>query len=197
MERVWRELSKRAPPDLASRLEEHERRLMKLLGLLNEDVSIADQACAAFFISVAWTIWNPSERAVWTRADAEKQATRWEDAAMLLREVATEPMFPERRVAAAELADFLQKHADSLKERGHLANLGPRIEPFVLGRSSGSRGAGDDKIRGYTRAIAASARRIFGSYSYRTVARVATIALEPEKEISAKSVENWCGDLRK
>ena len=195
MKAVWRELCRRKPPEVASKLKEHERRLMKYLGLMSEDVPVHEQACAAFFISVAWTIWNPSGRAVWTKADTEKQATRWEDAAALLRWVATEPMFPERHVAAAELADFCQKHADSLRERGCLANLDQQIEPFVLGRSSGLRG--DDEVRGYTRAIAADACRIFGSYSYRIVATVATVALEPEKEVSPKSVENWCSDLQK
>jgi len=165
------------------------------LGLLNEDAS--EQACAAFFISVAWTIWNPSGRLVWTKADAEKQATELEGAAAWSRWFATEPMFAEHHAAATEMADVFQKHAISLRERGYLANLEREVEPYVLGRSSGLRGPGDDKIRGYTRAIAADAHRIFGSWLYGTVATVATVALEPDKEVSPKSVENWCSDLQK
>jgi len=193
MKDVWRRLCKKAPREVE--LKEHERRLLKLLGLLNEDAS--EQACAAFFISVAWTIWNPSGRLVWTKADAEKQATELEGAAAWSRWFATEPMFAEHHAAATEMADVFQKHAISLRERGYLANLEREVEPYVLGRSSGLRGPGDDKIRGYTRAIAADAHRIFGSWLYGTVATVATVALEPDKEVSPKSVENWCSDLQK
>ena len=193
MKDVWRRLSKKAPREVE--LKEHERRLLKLLGLLNEDAS--EQACAAFFISVAWTIWNPSGRLVWTKADAEKQATELEGAAAWSRWFATEPMFAEHHAAATEMADVFQKHAISLQERAYFANLDQQVEPYVLGRSSGLRGPGDDKIRGYTRAIAADAHRIFGSWLYGTVATVATVALEPDKEVSPKSVENWCSDLQK
>jgi hypothetical protein len=194
MKAVWPELRKRAPSDVASKLKEHERRL---LGLLNEDVSVPEQACAAFFISVARTIWNPGGRAVWTKAEAKKQAVRWEDAAALCRYIASEPMFPEHQVAAKEMADFFQTHANSLRGRGYLANLDQQIEPFVLGRSSHSPGyrggGGDDQVRGYTRAIAADAERIFGSFLYGTVATVVSVALQ--KKVSAKSVENWCVGL--
>ena len=197
MKAVWAELRKRTPRDIASKLKEHERRLLKLLGLLDEDVSVPEQACAAFFISAAWTIWNPSGRLVWTKAQAKKQAVRWEDAAALCRYIASEPMFPERQVAAKEMADFLQTHADSLRERAYQADLDQQIEPFVLGRSSHSPGyrggGGDDQVRGYTRAIAADAERIFGSFLCGTVATVVSVALQ--KKVSAKNVENWCVGL--
>jgi hypothetical protein len=193
MKGVWRELRKRAPCDrdeVGRRLKPHEQILMKYLGLLNEDVSPADQACAAFIISVTRTIWNPSGTLVWTKAVAKEDAARWEDAATLCRWIASEPMFPQQHVAAKQMADFLQTHADSLKdpERACLANLDPQqIEPFRLDRSSRLRG--DDKIRGYTRAIAADAHRIFGSYLYGTVATVVSVALQTE--VTRKDVGNW------
>jgi hypothetical protein len=197
MKRVWPVLRKRAPHEVASRLEEHERRLMESLGLLNEGVSAADQACAAFVISVARTIWNPSGRLVWTKAEMKKQADIWKEAAAVCRWVANEPMFPEHHIAATEMADFFQTHADSLWEHGHLANLDQQIEPFVLERSSHSPGhrggGGDDHVRGYTRAIAADAHRIFGKFMYGTVAMVTSVALQ--ENIDRKNVENWCKEL--
>jgi hypothetical protein len=195
MKAVWRALRAKAPREVASKLKEHERCLMKLLGLLNEDVSVADQACAAFIISVARTIWNPSVTFVWTKAQAKKDATRWEDAAALCRWVASEPMFPKRHVAAKEMADFFQENADSLKdpERACLANLDPQqIKPFVLDRSNLSRGV-DDRVRGYTRAIAADAHRIFGSFLRGSVATVVSVALQTE--VTRQNVDNWCAAL--
>jgi hypothetical protein len=119
------------------------------------------------------------------------QPTQWEDAAALCRWVANEPMFPEHKVAATEMTNFFQNNAISLRERGYLANLDRQVESYVLGRSSGLRG--DDEVRGRTRAIAADAHRIFGSWLYGTVATVATVALG--KKVSPKSVENWCDGL--
>jgi hypothetical protein len=184
-----------APPDVATRLKEHERCLMKLLSLLSEDVSVADQACAAFIISVTRTIWNPSVTFVWTKGEAKKDAARWEDAAALCRWIASEPMFPKRHVAAKEMADFFQENADSLKdpERACFANLDPRqIEPFVLDRSNRVRGV-DNRVRGYTRAIAADAHRIFGSFLRGSMATIVSIALQTE--VTRKDVDNWCADL--
>jgi hypothetical protein len=196
MNTVWRELRKRAPNDLGSKLTEDERddlhSLMESADLLEQDVLGPDKACVAFFMSIAWIVWNPSERHVGTRAQADEQASQLETAADCCRWVAGEPMFAKHRVAAAEMATFFQNHAVSLKNQGYLANLDPQIKPYVLNRSSGSRG--DDKIRGYTRAIAVIVCRIFGSFSYGTVATVATVALE--EDIDQKSVENWCKDLR-
>jgi hypothetical protein len=188
MEAVWRELRKRAPPDLASKLQEHERRLMKLLGLLSKDVSVADQACAAFVISVARTIWNPGGRLVWTKAEAKKKALQLEEAAAWCRWFATDPMFAEDQVAAAKMVDVIQKHAISMRERGHPANFDQQIKPFVLERSSGLRG--DDKIRGYTRAIAADARRLFGEVMYGTLATIMSVALQ--QDIDERRVQDWC-----
>lgn len=193
MRAVWGRLRARPSHDVDSKLEELERSLMEFSGLLNEDVSVplSDQACAAFFISVAWRIGSPSPRHVWTRVEAEKQAIRWEAAGALCRSVASEPMFAEHRAAATQMADFFQKNATSLRERGYPANLDRRVEPYVLGRSSRLRG--DDDVRAHTRAIAADARRLFGSWLYGTVATVATVALD--KKVSQKSVENWCEGL--
>jgi hypothetical protein len=195
METVWRELRKRAPKDLDSKLTEDERDdlhlLMESADLLERDVLGPDKACVAFFMSIAWIVWNPSRRHVWTKAQADEQASQLENAANSCRWVAGEPMFAKHRDAAAEMATFFENRAVSLKNRGYLANLDPQIKPYLLNRSSGSRG--DDKIRGYTRAIAVVVRRIFGSFSYGTVATVATVALE--EDVDQKSVENWCKDL--
>src|SRR5437899_5205983 len=195
MKKVWQELRKRAPNDISSKLKEDERGRLQLLiefaDLPEQDVSGPDKACLAFFISVAWIVGTPGGRHVWTKAQADEQASQWEKAAASCRWVAHEPMFPKHRFAAAEMASFFEEHAVSLRKRGYLANLDLQIAPYVLGRSSGSRG--DDKIRGYTRAIAVDARRLFGSFSYRTVATVATVALG--KDVSQKSVQSWCKDL--
>jgi hypothetical protein len=200
MKAAWRTLRAKAPSEVASKLKENERRLMKYLGLLGGDVSVADQACVAFLISVAWTIWNPSGRFVWTEAVAKEEADRWEDAAARCRWIANEPMFPHHQDAATEMAKIFEDNAKSLRQCGHLADLNSQeLQPFILSRSSRERGehehgGGDDQVRGYTRAIAAHAHRLFGSYMYRTVARVATVALK--KEVSPKSVENWCSSLK-
>jgi hypothetical protein len=177
MKVVWKRLRARPSHDVARRLEDLEQNVMKFSGLLDEDVLVplSDQACAAFFISVAWRTGSPSPRHVWTRVKAENQAVRWEAAGALCQSVASDPMFAKHQAAATEMADFFQKNATSLKERGYLADLDQQVKPYVLGRSSRRRG-NDDDVRAHTRAIAADARRIFGSWLYGTVATVATAA---------------------
>jgi hypothetical protein len=199
MEGVWRELRKKEPHEVASKLEPPERSVMKLEGLLSEGVPAADQACAAFIISVARKFWHPSVMHVWTIPELEKKATRLEVAAEECRWFLTEPeMYPEAQLAAKQMADLLQTNADSLRERHCLANLDQQqIKPFVLDRSSHSPGyrggGGNNQDRAYTRAIAADARQIFGSFFYRRVATVVSVALQ--KKVSQKNVENWCVNL--
>ena len=133
MKTVWRELRRRAPEDVAGRLNEDERDHLHLLieaaDVLEKDVSGPDKACVAFFISVAWIVWNPSGRHVWTKAQADQQASQWKIAADCCRRVADEPMFAKHRVAAAEMATFFEDHSVSLRNRAHLANLDPQIKP--------------------------------------------------------------------
>jgi hypothetical protein len=73
-----------------------------------------------------------------------------------------------------------------------------RNRSHYLERSSGARGvlgAGNDNdnVRAQAREIALGVRAIFGTFLYKTVATVMSVALD--LKIRESSVRDWCGDL--
>jgi hypothetical protein len=192
MESVWRQLRRRqVARDVARRFDENER--LSSYNLSERRVSANERACAAFFICVASRIGSLSPRKVWTLPQAKKQAAQWASAGELCRSIMDEPMFFKQRAAASTMADFFEKHAESLEEKGCFANLDQRVAPYILGRSSRRRG--DDIVRAHARAIAADVHRIFGAWLDGTVATVAAVALGRPQKISRKSMENWRKNL--
>jgi hypothetical protein len=94
--------------------------------------------------------------------------------------------------AAAIIAVGFEKIARRLREQGRIVDLGQNDTPYIVGkRGSGRRG--DNMNRGRVRAIASMTHKLFGSYLYDVVAKIATVALQ--SNISERSVRNWCTDL--
>jgi hypothetical protein len=53
----------------------------------------------------------------------------------------------------------------------------------------------DNSIRGQVRALALITYPLYGKFQYGIIASVATVALQ--KDVTPKSVRNWCSDLRR
>jgi hypothetical protein len=160
-------------------------------GIADEGVSLQDQTAAAFFAFAVMEL--SSKRTVWTRANAEKLAERFDSAVDLCRWIMRDPMFdPELAAAAATMVPGLERHAVLLREQRRLVHLGQNDAPYMLEQSSGKRN--DDLIRGKARALAAEMYRLFGSYHYGSVAIVIAVALQTRR-ISSGTVRNWCANL--
>lgn len=153
------------PPSLQiANLDSLER--LKTWDIPDRDVPLQDQACAAFFAFVVIELSN--KRIVLTRAQVEKLAQRYLDAANICRS--------------------LGEHEAAARVENQVRLSGPNI----LERSSVQRG--DDEIRARVRALATATKRIFGKTLYGTVATVVAVALGIEP-VTKKSIINWCKNL--
>ena len=187
MEKVWGRLRKR-------KVKAKVIDSLDTWGIRERHFSIDERACALLFAHVVSELSSP--RSMWTRRNAKEWATKWNEAALLCRWISQDPMFQadkEFARAARIVAVGLEKHAGLLKEQGRVVDLGQNDAPYIIGRRSRARGS--DKNRGSVRAIATITQALFGSFLYDTVAKIATVALQPKSDISERSVRNWCSDL--
>jgi len=190
MKAVWRELQaqgKNLDKDKFARDRSLEH--MEKWGLSTLGVSVADQACAAFYGYAVIELGVP--KIAMTQSALSKIIEPWRSAAKLCRWLAADSPTgrPNEDIEKALLtsAAYLDEGADFIEN----AN---RSKPYFLPRSTGKRGVGDDLTRGYVRALALGTRAIFGKFLYGTLATTASVALN--KSIDRKTVEDWCSDLR-
>lgn len=194
MQTVWKKLRKRrVGGEVIDHLDWFQR--LDTWGIPEAGVSLEDRCCAALFAYAAQELSSPRE--VWTRHDATRFAKKWDEAASLCRWISHDPMFAADREfanAAKVSAIGMEKHAELLKKEGRVVNLGQDDTPYIIGeRGSGSRG--DDKIRGRVRAIAIATHKLYGLFLYDIVAKLVTVAMQPQFEVTEHSVRNWCSDL--
>lgn len=154
----------------------------KSWGVADERTSLPDQACTAFYATVAVEL--SADRVVWTREKADKFAESWNSSRDMCSWIAHYPMFDEDFQTAAKLmtAGF-ERHASMLEEGGILS--GQANPAYFVERSSG-----DDDARGRARALAKETHKIFGTFLCGTVATVVSIALKTK--VSETDVRRWC-----
>jgi hypothetical protein len=188
METVWHTLLqievKALPDDLPNNL-----RVGNWIepSLLTRDASLNDEACVAFFAAVVIEVGNANKAR--SRVDIADYARRFADAAKTARLARLDPFLcppdPDDMDALARAETILAQIAADIEGRakGH---------PLVLERR---RDKDDDEIRVIVRSIAKITKSIFGKYLYGTVATAARVALEPEIDLDAPKVRDWCAGL--
>lgn len=187
MRAVWRVLKAQAvTQDAIEGLDSLQR--LETWDIPAYDVSLQDQACAAFFSAVVIELGVPKDAT--TSRNVLTFVKPWRAAAeqcQLALDLPGRPRTdPELAWALSMVGDFFEDYARFVEQ----AN---KKSPYFLMRSSGQRN--DDEIRGKTRALAATAHRIFGSFLYGTVATVATVALQLSPEVDESNVRDWCAKL--
>jgi hypothetical protein len=149
-------------------------------------LTLQDIACAAFFFYATVELGDP--RFAYTRAKMEVSAKHCLDAAKLCRSAALYHGLVPLTSKLAEALPIVGKHfQDQARMKAQ------RASPYIIERSSGTRG--NDEIRVRVRALAIETHRLFGSFLYGTIATVVTVGLKIKPAISAKSVQNWCSGL--
>ena len=189
MDSVWRELQKQAKAngvEIAMRALNSRYRMQKW-GVSELGISLPDRACAAFYSWVVIELGVPKESA--TRQGIAAMAKPWHSAAERCRMAIHSPGRPGLE---PELARALEMSSQYLEEYSQfIIESAGRDGPYILKRSSGQRN--DNSTRGKVRALAMGTKAMFGSYLYRTVSTVASVALQTD--VDWESVRNWCQDL--
>jgi hypothetical protein len=207
MEGVWRTLKTQAKKQVAENAEKFAGRLdaldslwrMQTWDVSDLDVSLEEQACAAFFLIILVELGVPKSAV--KDHDIRKEIERWRFAAGMCREALE---VPHKGRLDRDLARALTTSAGYFEEWAKFIGTASKNSPHVIGRAGQNRApggekdkSGDDAIRGHVRAIAIATRDIFGSFLCGTVAKAASVALDrpTEKPITGKSVENWCAEV--
>lgn len=182
MRAIWARLKRvKVKEEWIDKLDDWQR-----LASFDVGVSLEDEARAAVFASAVVEL--SFARYVWTRSQIADRSARWRAVAVVCREILdNEPRArPGSQLAKAFLTveDYLKNGALQIERRKGA---------YVLERSSKQRN--DDELRGRVRGFAFEMHRIYGSFRYDTVAKVATIALQPKRDVEWKDVRNWCADL--
>jgi hypothetical protein len=146
-------------------------------------VSLADQACASFFLATS-IIFGVGNHAV-TESRIQKELKRLRDGAALCREALHSP---HRAASDPELAAALAASAAYFEEWAKVLSNANMNSPYLVERATGDR----DDTRVQVRHVATVTREIFGSFMYGTVATTASVA--KGSSITWKNVENWCND---
>jgi hypothetical protein len=153
---------------------------LKSWGISDKDVTLEDQACAAFFAAAAMEL--GSERAVWTRAN--KFVERWNSARDVCSWIMHDPMFDaDFHNAATLMVAGFERHASMLEDGGWLSGQANPAYFFERSRD-------DDNARARARAVAGETHKIFGSYLCGTVAKVVSVALQTN--VRETDVRRWC-----
>ncbi len=161
-------------------------RTMENWGIPISGVSLPDQACAAFFCSVATELAIP--KGGFTQAEFLEKITPLRSAANVCRMAIDFPRSPR---TDAEIAKCLRVVSDYLEEEAQYILDINKEKANVLPRSSGQRN--DDTRRATVRALALIVRATFGKLLYGTLATLASVALD--QDLNAKTVRNWCKGL--
>jgi hypothetical protein len=182
MKSVWRTLKRQSvSEDGLAKLQNWQRIESYEIG---DAYSVMDRACAAFFATAVLEL--SSTRNIQTRKEAIKSSAPWRAAADLCWQVMR---FEPRAGLDRDFAPALALVGEFFESE---ATLRDQKEGFyIVERSSKLRG--EDRVRALARVIAAESHTIFGSFLYGTVATVVSVALK--KNVTPKSIENWCKGL--
>lgn len=186
MEAVWRVLQRtEARKSGFDSVDSFQR--LRSWGIPEDGLSLQQLACAALFAFAAWELNSP--KPVITHEKIGDLTKRCLDAARLCRspDFNLLPMTPKLSEALSIVGQYFENNAQMWEKR---------TSPYIIGRSSGTRGTpGEDETRIHVRVLASETRRLFGSFLYGTVATIATVGLEIKPAIKEKSVQNWCSGL--
>ncbi len=183
MKSVWHYLLHRAQP-VGSEFAGFGAAL-EFWGLSEIGVSVQEQACALFFQNVVIEMCAPM--AATTRQDIENLVAPWRSAAEQCRSAIG---CLSSNSANSELVKALSLSAKHFEARADVAEEDAN-SPYTLKRRSGK--PEDNTVRGRVRALALISRGLYGSFQYRILASMATVALQTN--VTEKSVRNWCSDL--
>jgi hypothetical protein len=183
MKNVWQHLLRRAQP-VGSEIAD-SKWIQELLRVSETPISVKEQTCAVFFLYVINELSAP--RAATTRQDIENLVAPWRSAAEQCRAAISRLSSSANR----ELVKALSITAEYFESEAISAGVDAN-SPYTLKRRSGK--PEDNSVRGRGRALASISRELYGSFQYRTLASVATVALQTN--VTPRSVRNWCSDLR-
>ena len=154
---------------------------METWGAATDQISLADQACASFFLAAS-IIFGVGNHAV-KESDVQKELKRYQDAVTLCSESLCSP---HRATNDPDLAAALSASAAYFQEWIKIISNANMNSPYLVERAT----QGHNDVRAQVRHVATVTREIFGSFMYGTVATTASVA--KGLLITTKSVENWC-----
>jgi hypothetical protein len=190
MQTVWQELSKHKPS--LPHLREGWTTLMK--GRLAIEPP-SDSDASALFFWVAYTLFGAEVGTVsWQSfpiASYRAEAARLRLSAAKLRELNA-----QHNEVIQGAGQFTDIHASEVEKAAAFCD--EIVETFLKLEAFDSpslvkRNYGNQLARGYVRTLAVETQSLFGKRLYRTLATVASVALN--KKISAVQVRKWCASL--
>ena len=183
MKSVWRYLLRRAQP-VGSEFADEFKMAPGSLGRIRDGRLGAGTGVRLFFWNVVIEMCAP--RAATTRQDIENSVAPWRFTAEQCRSAIG---CLSSSSANGKLVKALSLTAEYFEFRVRAAREDAN-SPYTLKRRSGT--PEDITVRGRVRALALISRGLYGSFQYRILASVATVALQTS--VTEKSVRNWCSD---
>jgi hypothetical protein len=184
MKSVWQYLLRRAQP-VDSAIADDYSQLFLQLGVSQMDLPKQERACAIFFWFVVLEL--GVRRTAATRQDIANSVAPWRSAAEQCR-LAFGSLGSGS--ANSELAKALSMSAKYFEFKARIAGEDAN-SPYTLKRSSGE--PENNTVRGRVRALALISRELYGSFQYRILASVASVALQTN--VTVRNVRNWCTDI--
>jgi hypothetical protein len=186
MESVWPMLLRTSvTPDAIARLPDDQR--MGHWDLADRGSSLQEQACFALF-AFAVTEFSLA-RPTGTQREADARAAPYFAAADMCRAIVHQAPFPspDEKKALELSASYIENWTDW--QLNHLKN-----SPYTVGERSNQNRGFDNNTRARVRALAMATHAIFNKPMRRVVATITMVALGTDKEITPRSVINWCSE---